>query len=216
MQFKASNEFERQALELYEPLITGWGGMDVLQVGLSEQGLLADCCAATECNVIAIDPDGNRVIKAREASKIRRNRAELDPKLKPTINQSSLSTLDEKFTPGSFDVALIHLELAREPYLESSLGTLYWLLRTDGIAAISFPHPCFNEQIKKHFEASDYMGEADWVPGKLYHRSLGAISDAADEIGFQLLRLREYQGPAGHRHARSVILMELGKDKWAP
>jgi len=212
---KPQTEHEIQALAVFEPLVSGLGGMDVLVIGLHDGGFLADALASVGATASAIDSDAARVLAAREASLSRRAQPGVHCKRAPVINHFPLALWREKIEVHSHDAILSYLEVARLGDADAFFSILYRVLRTDGLAAVALPHPCFSVGAADYFGQAEQIADEGWLTPPTFHRSITGYVDAAAKAGFQLRGLSEHPGPSAAPH-RAVLLLEFGKDKWAP
>lgn len=189
---------------IFERTLEEIGPIPVLVMGLPEGVPLAIRCAEQGATVACFDPEAKRVVAAREEIDAFRASSEgASLKGKITTNQGGFEALQEKFRPATFQVALVSGLLSRTSAWREALRALYWAMHPDGSLAITIPHPCFTSDSASYFSESDEVGQL----------ALSTWLRAAGDIGFSLIDLREAEGLDS---APPVLLLEFGKDKWAP
>jgi SAM-dependent methyltransferase len=204
----ARNALEAQSLAAFAELARGAGRLDALVLGAFDGGMAARVAASEGATVALVDSDEPRLRAARSVA------AERGASI--SIKKRSLGSLREAFDPGSFDLVLSHLALAREEDLRDALGAIGAVARTDCLFAFSLPHPCFAKSGGDYFAdvRRDDDGVPDWMRGPLFHRPIGVVSEILRDAGFVLVGARDLPGDPARPLGTACLLFECGKEKW--
>jgi SAM-dependent methyltransferase len=205
--FEPANAFEAQAAAAFDEAATGIGRLDVLVLGALDGGLTARIAGRDGAGVALVDNDAGRVKRAKTAS---------GEDLRVSYSKAWLGDLRERADPGSFDMALSHLALAREENFEEAIAAIYPLLRTDCLFAFTLPNPYLDAPLEEDPLAPSRerpKGIEDWLDGPVFHRPIGELYLALRDAGFTLAAVRDFPGEPG-RPETACLLFECGREKW--